>query len=332
MRIQFLFVFLFLCFTTLLFDSCESGKAISAPITNIDSLYKLYPDSVPIIVAHGNKMLDRYDLNKAFQDGAKAYRLQPKNLEARFLYAQAMNNRPERTPTDVAAAQGHFKYIVQKEPRNLKALIQLATTYSQQGDYEKSFRYINEVLKVDPKFRDGYVLKGTNYLQLGKRDLAKSSYQTAIDQDPKFFEGILFLGTLYQQDGDPLCIEYYTSALQLRPNSIDAMYNLAYGYQELNKYEEALSVYREMAIKDPEFTPSFFQQGSIKQSLNDIDSAQFFYNLTLQKEPRYVEAWHNLGMCYELKKDRSKALQAYAKALKYNPDFELSRNAADRLR
>ena len=332
MRFQTFLGFLVLAVCAILFPSCKSGNPTSAPITNIDSLYKLYPDSVPILIAHGNKMLERYDLNKAFQDGAKAYRLQPKNIEARFLYAQAMNNRPERTPTDVAAAQGHFKFVVQKEPRNLKALIQLATTYSQQGDYEKSFQYINEVLKIDKKYRDGYVLKGTNYLQLGKRDLAKSSYQTAIDQDPKFFEGIIFLGTLYQQDGDPLCIEYYTSALQLRPNSIDAMYNLAYGYQDLKRFDEAMIIYREMAIKDPEFSPSLFQQGSIKQSQNDIDSAQFFYNQTLQKEPRYVEAWHNLGMCYELKKDRSRALQAYAKALKYNPDFELSRNAADRLR
>jgi tetratricopeptide (TPR) repeat protein len=45
-----------------------------------------------------------------------------------------------------------------------------------------------------------------------------------------------------------------------------------------------------------------------------------------------VEALHNLGTCYEAKKDITHALQSYAKALKYNPDFKLSRDRADALK
>jgi cytochrome c-type biogenesis protein CcmH/NrfG len=45
-----------------------------------------------------------------------------------------------------------------------------------------------------------------------------------------------------------------------------------------------------------------------------------------------VEAWHNLGECYESQKDISHALQSYAKALKYDPSFELSRKRADALK
>jgi phage terminase large subunit-like protein len=66
--------------------------------------------------------------------------------------------------------------------------VSLASTYTQQGDFEKSFQYINEALRIDKKYRDAYILKGTNYLTLGNRKLAKSSYETAIQQDTKFFE------------------------------------------------------------------------------------------------------------------------------------------------
>ncbi|MBU2020588.1 MAG: tetratricopeptide repeat protein, partial [Bacteroidetes bacterium] len=62
------------------------------------------------------------------------------------------------------------------------------------------------------------------------------------------------------------------------------------------------------------------------------DSAEILYNQAIIKEPRFVEAWHNLGMIHETRGEKTRALQAYAKALKYNPEFELSREAADRLR
>lgn len=330
-------ILFFLVPLMLLFVSCGETKK-KQTVTDIDKLYKMYPDSVPILIQHGNKMMERYDYDAALKDGAKAYRMQPKNIEARFLYANALNNRAARTAEDIQIAQDHFKYVIKKQPRNLKALVALASTYSQMGDYEKSFQYINTALRIDKRYRDAYVLKGTNYLQLAGpkldkdnkyRELAKSSYQTAIDQDPDFFEAYIFLGTLYQEEGDKLCLEYFTTATQLRPKSIDAWYNLAYAHQEFKEDEKALEIYRKMAKMDPEFTPSLFQQGWIKQFHQDqIDSAIIFYNATLQKEPRYVEAWHNLGICYELKGDPTSAIEAFKKALKYNPEFKLSREAA----
>jgi tetratricopeptide (TPR) repeat protein len=322
-----------------------SGKTNAPKVTNIDSLVKMYPDSVEILIQHGNVLLDRYDYENALKEGAKAYRLEPKNVEARFLYALALNNRAARTATDVQSAQDHFKFVLKKQPKNLRALVALASTYSYQGDYELSFRYINEALRIDKRYRDAYVLKGTNYLQLDNsaldkgnmkyRELAKSSYRTAIEQDPDFYEAYIFLGTLYQQDNDPLCLEYYKSAVQIKPRSMDALYALAYGYQNMNQPLEAQRIYRKMLTIEPTFSMAYFQQGYIKQFVeqpNDLDSAMYFYNTALQREPTFVEAWHNLGLCYADKGDRSKALQSFSKALKYDPKFELSRQEAEKLR
>lgn len=299
---------------------------------SVDQLFKKYPDSVPIIIKHGNLMLERYDYDKALQDGAKAYRMQQGNIEARFLYANALNNRANRTPSDVMAAQSHFKFVVKKDPKNLAALVALATTYAQQGDNEKAFYYTNEALRINKRYRDAYILKGSIYLSLDNRELAKSSYQTAIEQDPDFFAAYIKLGLIYQEEQDPLCIQYFITATQIRPNNIEAYYNLAYAYQEFDKIPEAQQTYRLMLKKDPTFTPPLFQLGWIKQfKQNEIDSAVYFYNETLQKEPRYVEAWHNLGLISETKGDKYQAIQYYRKALKYNPDFTISGDAIKRL-
>lgn len=299
---------------------------------SIDELYKKYPDSVPILIKHGNLMLERYDYEKALQDGAKAYRMQQSNIEARFLYANALNNRANRSVSDVMSAQSHFKYVVKKQPKNTTALVALATTYAQQGDNEKAFYYINEALRIDKKYRDAYILKGSIYLSMDNRKLAKSSYQTAVEQDPEFFAAYIKLGLIYQEEGDPLCIQYFITATQIRPNNIEAYYNLAYAYQQFDKIPDAQQTYREMLKKDPTFTPPLFQLGWIKQfKQNDLDSAIYFYNETLQKEPRYVEAWHNLGLAYETKGEKYQAIQYYRKALKYNPEFAISEEAIKRL-
>lgn len=320
----------------LLIASCgNDATKEAAKVTDIDSLVKLYPDSVEILIKHGNVLLERYDYDNALKDGAKAYRLAPENTEARLLYAVSLNNRATRTNSDVLSAQEHFKIVLKAEPKNLKAMVELATTHSHLGDYEESFKVLNKALRIDKHYRDAYTLKGTNYLRLGKIDLAKSSYQTAIDQDPEFFEAYIALGTLYQQENDPLSIQYFESAVQLKPRSMDAHYALAYGYQTLGRNAEAQRIYRKMLKIEPSFAMSYFQQGYIKQFQEkpaDIDSAMFFYETALQKEPTFTEAWHNLGLCYKEKGDKSKALQAFSKALKYNPEFTLSREEAEKLR
>jgi tetratricopeptide (TPR) repeat protein len=168
---------------------------------------------------------------------------------------------------------------------------------------------------------------------MGKIDLAKSSYETAVQQDPEFFEAYLMLGSIYQSEKNPICIEYYTTAVQIKPKNADVLYSLAYAKQEFGQTDDAVRLYRKMFLLDTTYAEAMFQIGHIKQfNEGDLDSAIYYYNSALQTEPRFVEAWHNLGLCYEFKGDKSHALQSYAKALKYDPKFEKSRIQADGLK
>lgn len=317
----------------------EAPKALDPKTDNIDSLYTSFRKSgkkVPmdVLIAHGNLMLDRYDYDKALKDGAEAYRREPENLDARLLYAMGLNNRADRSHSDIVSAQKHLKFILKKRPKDLSVLVQLAATYAQIGDTEKAFHYCNEALRIDKHYRDAYILKGKIYDAAGNTKLALSSFETAIQQDPNFYPAYLYIGEIYQYDkNDSLCIQYYQSADQIEPKNIEILYKLAYAYQTFHKDEKALETYRRMAQIDPEFTVSLFQQGWIKQfHQNQIDSAVIYYDRTLQKEPRYVEAWYNLGLIYEEnKKDKYEAIKCYRMSVKYDKDFELGREALKRL-
>jgi tetratricopeptide (TPR) repeat protein len=316
-----------------LFFSCSDTKPKSAASIDLDSLLVLYPDSVDLIIKYGNNCIAKYKFDQAMDPASRAFRLDSNNLEVRMLYAQVLNNRPNRSVAEIASAQRQFKYIVKKQPKNTKALVGLASTFSQQMDFDESFKYLNKTLRIDPRYRDAYVMKGSNYLFLNKIDLAKSSYETAIQQDPNFFEGYLMLGSLYQSENQIICIEYFKTAATLQPKNPEVLFSLAYAQQLFNQPDEALKVYRKMIQIDSSYHQALNQIGVIKQYNDvDLDSAIYFYNSAIQTEPRFVEAWHNLGTCYEAQGEITRALKSYAKALKYNPEFKLSRERADALK
>ena len=318
--------------------SCGGSNEIPEVVgteRNLDSLLLISPNDIPLLVERGNKLFKEYEYDLAMNDAAKAFRLDSNNFDTRLLYAEVLNNREKRTVEDVQIAQNHYKWLVAKDAKNTRVLVGLAATYNFQQDFDNTFKYVNKALRIDPKYRDAYVLKGTTYRLIGNMKLAKSSYETAIQQDPTFFEAYFFLGQLYQAENNEVCIEYFATALDLRPDILEVKYQLAYSKQLFGKIESAKDLYREMAADTVDFYVSrgLFHQGYIKQFVDkDIDSAMYFYKSTLETEPRTVEAWHNLGLCHAEKGDKERALKSFSNALKYDPEFEMSRKEAERLR
>lgn len=335
MRISAIIGFLF-CSLLLLLVACGGEKEIISPKSlSLDALIEQYPDSVELLVKRGRENLTTYDYDLAMSDAAKAYRLDSTNVEVERFYADVLNNRPERSVADVYVAQRHFISLLKKDSKNTDLLVSLASTYSQQQDFDQAFKYINNALKVNPKYRDAYILKGSIYRVLGNIDLMKSSYETAVQQDPTFYEAYLMLGVIYQQEQDPVCIQYFTTAHDLRPDIIEAFYSLAYAKQHFGEEESAQRMYREMLKDTSDFYASqaYFQLASMKQFLDrDFDSALYFYSKATYIQPRFVEAYHNTGVCYDMKDDKTRALQSFGKALKHNPEFTLSREYADSIR
>lgn len=328
-----------LCISTILvLSSCgEEEKSVPAAVANkdLDSLISLYPDSVPLLLQRGEMYFAEYEFDLALQDAAKAYRLEKSNQKAKLLYAEVINNRQQRTPDEVAAAQVLYKEIIKKEPKNTRALVGLASTLTYQQDFEKSFEYINKALKIDRHFRSAYVLKGTNYMALGNKEKAISSYETAIQQDPEFYEAYFILANIYEAEGNEICVDYFQNAYELRSSSKEILYRLAFAQDNFGNKEGAVQNYRKLSTDTSDFYShrGYFHIARIKQfDLNELDSAMYLYRQALQVEPQHVESLTNLGICYNDIGDKEQALRHLSEALRYNPDFGFARKYADSIR
>lgn len=300
----------------------------------LDQLLIEHPDSVPLLQEKGQLLCDSMNWDGARPYIIKAFRLDSNNMSIRLLYAEVLVNGVQRPISDWVKAQFHYHKVVQHEPENTRALVGLASTYTQLGDYENSFKYINDALKVDKYYRDAYILKARNYAEQNKPELVKSSLQTAIEQDPKYMLAYFMLGTVYEKEKNIKCLEYYRSAYQLAPNDAGVEYQLAYSLQNFNKEDEAVELYRKMATRKDKYYSSqaMFQLGYIKEFGNDLDSAAYFYTQAKDIAPQYKEAWLNLGIVYYKLGNTSLALKNVSEALKLDPEYELAQEAAEKIK
>ncbi len=315
--------------------SCKTEVSDNIESLTIDESIEKYEDSVELLVQRGRGYMEKYEFKLAMSDAAKAFRLDSTKTLVKRFYADVLNNRPERTIEETYIAQRHYQELLKADSKNPELLVNLASTFSIQQDFDKAFEYINKALKINPRYRQAYQLKGSIYRALGQADLMKSSYETAVQQDPAFYEGYLMLGAIYQDEENPLCIEYFTTASTLKPNETEAKYALAYAKQHFGKEDDAAQMYRDMSKDTSDYYSSqaYFQLGHMKQfRFGDLDSAKFFYAEAIKLEPKLFQAYHNLGICYDREGDKTNALRSFSKALKHNPEFELSRKYVDSIR
>jgi tetratricopeptide (TPR) repeat protein len=82
-----------------------------------------------------------------------------------------------------------------------------------------------------------------------------------------------------------------------------------------------------MAGLDSSYCEAYFHLGYIQQFDDEnLDSAMYFYSKSLEIDPKHMETLHNLGLIYEDKGDISNALLTYAKVLKVNPEYQLTKD------
>jgi tetratricopeptide (TPR) repeat protein len=149
-------------------------------------------------------------------------------------------------------------------------------------------------------------------------------------------------------------IEYKT-ALELRPLSVDAHYNLGVTYQRIGYFSGAVReletavglqpthAYASRALSearasleetgdkvDKSAIPvTKFERGVEYTNRRQHDQAQLMYHQLLKKDPHHAGAWSQMGSIQFDNGDYRRAILTFQKGLKYKPDhFVLNNNIA----
>jgi tetratricopeptide (TPR) repeat protein len=212
------------------------------------------------------------------------------------------------------------------------AQLRIARIYMYLKNWNEAMKQVNAGLRMDATVAEGYFMKGEIYEELKDTAKAASSFQTAVERDPEYYEAYIRLGLLYANAHSKLALDYYNSALSIRPNSIEAMYDKAKFMQDHGMINEALQVYDDIIALNANIEIPWYNKGYIHLvHTGNYNEAVLMFNRALEINARYIDAWYNRGLAYEALRDFKKARADYKKALEIDPTYDLAAEALDQL-
>ncbi|MEJ2031947.1 MAG: tetratricopeptide repeat protein [Deltaproteobacteria bacterium] len=166
-----------------------------------------------------------------------------------------------------------YQQILKKEPENLKAMLLLGTLYAQNRQYAKAREMLERLVRTDRNSYLGYYYLAKLYRQLHQFDKAIASYQQALD-------------------------------LNWSADLASEMVDL---YENLNRYPQAIALYRKILTRDPTDEQArsgligvYLQQGDLDRAMaelkelrkyaSDVQKVDFTIGRLLIEQKRYPQA------------------------------------------
>ena len=232
----------------------------------------------------------------------------------------------------LSAAEEQFVKAVALEPEDTEARLKLSEMKLLQHQHKEAMVLANEALRIDPLQPRGYYLKGWIHAEAGDTALAISSYQSAVEQDLRFYEAYMALGLLLAAKHDPLALQYYNSALEIQPGSVEAWYDKGMFAQDHGNDSLALMCYDRIKAIEPNYPLAWYNTGFVLlEHRHDPRAARAEFTKAIDLLPDYTEAYYNRGLTYEKEGRLDSALKDYKQALLLAPGFTLAAEGLSRL-
>ena len=306
-------------------DTTETGKRIA----ELGALIKKDGKSAELLHQRAKLYIQRHEMEQAAVDIHEVMLLDTTKAEYFITLSDIClaANKPGR-------AKAALEKCLSLEPESKEGNMKLAELLFIARQYDKVFKYLNNILKVDVHNPKAYFMKGMTYKEMGDTTKAISSFQTAIEQEPRYYEPFMQLGIIYTLKNNKLALQYFDGAININPRSEEAIYGRAMWYQEhLHDYDKAIQDYTSIIQLNPGNKHAHFNLGYVHyQYLKVNDQAIKHYSDAINVDPSYAEAIFNRGLCFETVGNIGMAKADFEAALRLHPDYALAADALERIK
>ncbi|MBA4303946.1 MAG: hypothetical protein C0424_06960 [Sphingobacteriaceae bacterium] len=219
-----------------------------------------------------------------------------------------------------------------KNPNLAKAHVKRGELAFYNKMYNSAMKYINDGLKADVNFAEGYFWKGMVYLEQKNIEKAISSFLTSIEQDPEYTEAYMQLALAQMESNPKLAHQYLTNVIKLDEGHQEAYYARGMLLQEQGYSDSAQADYDKILSINPQHLDATYNTGYIHLLEKRYDNAIVWFSKVLQIDGKHVRAMYNRGLAYELKGDKEAAQKEFREALRLEPGFDLALRGINRLR
>ena len=219
---------------------------------------------------------------------------------------------------EMETAVKFWERIVELEPLNFSALTYLVSFYIQQNRNEDVYQKGKLLLKSD--YRNG-IAKEKEIIRL----MGSSAKEFDVQNPEKSTSDLYgFLGGFYSDHKEyTLAITAFNIALEIDPNNIDALNNIAATFFRMKDYSEALKYYKKCLEVTPNELQKEYRETIEKYALDPIKAKRIPAKAKANQMIKEAESeiLFNIGECLFMLNEMDDARDALRKSIEKSGEF-----------
>lgn len=215
-----------------------------------------------------------------------------------------------------------YNFGLQYAPMDKYFMFYKAIAQSELKDYEAADATYSELLKIYPKFEDGYSARAQLCLERGDTVNALIDVEHALKISKNMVNPYLMRAEVYakQKQWDKAIVDI-DEAIKLRPQEAGLYVNRAYLRYNVDDYFGAMSDYNYAIELEPFNTAAIFNRALLLYEVKDLQRAEVDFSTVLEWDSSNFHARYNRGLVrLELGKYKQ-ALQDFDEIVKRYPRF-----------
>jgi len=321
-------------FASLFFAGCNAKKTEDTPapsgnpaIDQLSAAIVQNPEDGSLFAARGEQYYLNESYDEALADLREAINLQPDIIPYWHLLADIQMDYFQSRP-----ALETLEQTVRRFPENKKSYLKLAEFQLILKLYEAALSTLDQLEQIDPLLADLFFMRGLVYKEMEQTDVAIENFKLAVQQDAEIIDAWINLGQLYAQKEDKIALDYFNTAIEIAPGSIEARHAKGYYLQDINDLEGAVAVFKEIGTINPQYHEAFYNAGLILLDLDSLESAYQQFDIAVQTKPTEARYYYYRGVTLELMGQFDQAFKAYEQCLVFDPQFEAAQEGLDRIK
>jgi len=158
----------------------------------------------------------------------------------------------------LAEAIDEQELVLQADPKNVQANINLISLYARVDNSEKAEQHYQSAVRLNPNRADAYYNYGVLLFGQGKYAEAEAAFRQALQINPFYPEAHNNLGVLLEKQGQTdAAMEEYQTAIRNQPGYRLAHYHIAIILARQNKFGEAIEQLSKTLQPEDASTPGF---------------------------------------------------------------------------
>lgn len=271
---------------------------------------------------------------KAIEDLRTAARLAPDS--GIYVYTLAdlyiENEEPNIPLPDSRKAIDLLNGFYTTHPDDRQAFVELAEVLLTTKQYGTIHKAADEALQRNPYKSNAWFYKGMAYAFEGDTNKAVASLQSCLEISPEDFDAHYEVGVLLTNRSPRTALSYFNNAIRIDSTDLEAQYAKGVTLQYLERFNDAMEVYRHIVRVDRQFERAHYNMGFIWFETDTLDKAYRAFDRAVGVNPDYADAWYMRGLMSENLGNGREALADYTQTLKLDRSHRLAADGIDRLK